>query len=102
LARRRANSNALLGPYSTFEEYVKDIEGLAITTARQKIQAYLVHKAIEENSGDTIIPPGTEYQVKQLFLHETAIAKFKTEKRIVTTKDGDSRWRGGLVQRVVK
>lgn len=88
---RDGQAYRLLGPYSTFEEYVKDIEGLAITVAQLKIKAYLVHKAIEENAGPSLNGPGTEEQVKQLFRHETAIAKFKTEKRIVTTKDGEQR-----------
>jgi hypothetical protein len=85
---RDGQSYRLLGPYSTFEEYVKDIEGLAITVAQLKIKAYLVHKAIEENLGPQIHGPRTEYQVAQLFRHETAIAKFRTEKRIVEKADG--------------
>lgn len=81
----------LVGPYDTFEEYCKDVEGLAWSTAKEKILAYLVHKAIEDNLGANILAPGVETQVRQLFIHDNAIARFKTQKRIVTTKDGDTR-----------
>ena len=71
----------LVGPYDTFEDYCKDVEGLAYTVAREKIRAYLVHKAIEENLGIGIPMPSIESQVSRLFAHEGSIAKFKTEKR---------------------
>lgn len=74
----------LFGPYDTFEDYCKDVEGLAYSTAREKIQAYLVHKAIEENLGTGIPAPKIESQVTQFYRHDGAIAKFKTEKRVVT------------------
>jgi hypothetical protein len=85
---RDGQSYRLVGPYDTFEDYCKDVEGLHFTTATIKIRAYLVHKAIEENLGITLVKPSTEQQVKQLFIHENAIAKFKTEKRIVEKRDG--------------
>lgn len=85
---RDGQSYRLVGPYDTFENYCKDVEGLHFTTATIKIRAYLVHKAIEENLGITLVKPSTEQQVKQLFIHENAIAKFKTEKRIVEKRDG--------------
>ncbi len=73
----------LVGPYDTFEDYCKDVEGLAYTTAQYKIKAYLVHSAIEQNLGPTKVGPSIESQVRQFFEHENAIARFKTEKRIV-------------------
>lgn len=88
---RDGQSYRLVGPYDTFEDYCKDVEGLAYTVAREKIRAYLVHKAIEENSGIGIPMPGIESQVAKFFAHDGAIAKFKTEKRVVTTKDGQDR-----------
>lgn len=78
----------LVGPYDTFEDYCKDVEGLAYRVAQRKILSYLVHRAIEENLGSTLVPPSLEHQVKQLYLHEGAIARFKTEKRTVKTRDG--------------
>lgn len=78
----------LVGPYDTFEDYCKDVEGLAYSVALQKIKAYLVHKAIVENLGSDLSQPRVEAQVRQLFIHEGAIAKFKTEKRIVEKRDG--------------
>jgi hypothetical protein len=78
----------LVGPYDTFEDYCKDVEGLAYTTAQYKIKAYLVHSAIEQNLGPTKVGPSIESQVRQFFEHENAIAKFKTEKRIVEKRDG--------------
>lgn len=88
---RDGQAYRLVGPYDTFEDYCKDVEGLAYRTAQDKIAAYLVHKAIETNLGSEISPPGLEYQVRQFFAHDGAIAKFKTEKRTVTTKDGQAR-----------
>jgi hypothetical protein len=85
---RDGQSYRLVGPYDTFEDYCKDVEGLAYTTAQLKIKAYLVHAAIEENLGPTLIGPSLECQVKQLYYHENAIARFKTEKRIVEKRDG--------------
>jgi hypothetical protein len=64
------------------------VEGLAYSTAREKIQSYLVHKAIEDNLGDNKLAPSMETQVRQLFAHEGSIAKFKTERRIVQKRDG--------------
>ena len=78
----------LVGPYDTFEDYCKDVEGLAYTTAQLKIKAYLVHSAIVENLGPIKIGPSLECQVKQLYYHEGAIANFKTEKRMVEKRDG--------------
>jgi len=77
-----------VGPYDTFEDYCKDVEGLAYTRAKEKIRAYLVHKAIVENLGDQNRAPRLENQVCQLFAHDGAIANFKTEKRIVEKRDG--------------
>jgi hypothetical protein len=88
---RDGQAYRLVGPYDTFEDYCKDVEGLCVVGARRKIQAYLVHKAIEDNLGEKIITPSLEYQVQQFFVHDGAIAKFKTEKRVVTTKDGHER-----------
>jgi len=85
---RDGQSYRLVGPYDTFEDYCKDVEGLAYTTAREKIQAYLVHRAIEEYLGDNLLAPRIETQVRQLFIHENSIAKFKTERRIVQKRDG--------------
>jgi hypothetical protein len=85
---RDGQSYRLVGPYDTFEDYCKDVEGLAYSTAREKIQAYLVHKAIEENLGAGIPAPKIESQVTQFYRHEGSIAKFKTEKRIVEKRDG--------------
>lgn len=85
---RDGQSYRLVGPYDTFEDYCKDVEGLAYRVAQRKIQSYLVHKAIEENLGSTLVPPSMEHQVKQLYLHDGAIARFKTEKRIVEKRDG--------------
>ncbi len=73
----------LVGPYDTFEDYCKDVEGLHVTTAQEKIKHYLVHKAIEENLGPEKSGPSLECQVRMLTKHENAIARFKTEKRIV-------------------
>lgn len=78
----------LVGPYDTFEDYCKDVEGLACRTARMKIQAYLVHKAIEDSLGGTFVPPSLECQVRQFFEHDGAIAKFRTERRIFEKRDG--------------
>jgi hypothetical protein len=47
-----------------------------------------VHSAIEQNLGPTKVGPSIESQVRQFFEHENAIAKFKTEKRIVEKRDG--------------
>ena len=88
---RDGQSYRLVGPYDTFEDYCKDVEGLAYRTAQDKIIAYLVHKAIEENLGSDFSPPSLEVQVRQFFAHENAIARFKTEKRTVTTRDGTER-----------
>jgi hypothetical protein len=88
---RDGQSYRLVGPYDTFEDYCKDVEGLAYTTAQLKIKAYLVHAAIEQNLGPTLIGPSLECQVKQLYYHDGAIARFKTEKRTVTTRDGTER-----------
>jgi len=85
---RDGQSYRLVGPYDTFEDYCKDVEGLAYTTAQYKIKAYLVHSAIEQNLGPTKVGPSIESQVRQFFEHENAIAKFKTEKRIVEKRDG--------------
>jgi hypothetical protein len=85
---RDGQSYRLVGPYDTFEDYCKDVEGLAYSTAREKITAYLVHRAIEENLGDKNLAPSTEAQVRQLFIHDGAIAKFKTEKRVIEKRDG--------------
>jgi hypothetical protein len=85
---RDGQSYRLVGPYDTFEDYCKDVEGLAYRPAQRKIQAYLVHKAIEENMGRPFGLPSMETQVRQFFEHENAIAKFKTEKRIVEKRDG--------------
>ena len=67
------------------------MEGLNVRYARDKIASYLIHKAIEENVGGGISPPSLEYQVHQFYGHDGAIARFKTEKRVVTTKDGQER-----------
>jgi len=88
LQSRRYESYRLVGPYDTFEDYCKDVEGLAYTTAQRKIRAYLVWSAIEENLGPQIRGPSVESQVTQFFEHEGSIAKFKTEKRIVQKRDG--------------
>lgn len=88
---RDGQSYRLVGPYDTFEDYCKDVEGLHVTTARDKIAAYLVHRSIEENLGTGFPAPSLESQVAQLYRHDGAIAKFKTEKRVVTTKDGQDR-----------
>jgi hypothetical protein len=58
-------------------------KGLAYSVALQKIKAYLVHDAIVANLGSDLLQPGVEAQVRQLFIHDGAIAKFKTERRIV-------------------
>jgi len=84
----RVDAYRLVGPYDTFEDYCKDFEGLAWTTAQLKIKAYLVHSAIVENLGPIKIGPSLECQVKQLYYHEGAIANFKTEKRMVEKRDG--------------
>ena len=81
----------LFGPYDTFEDYCKDVEGLNVVVAQRKIKAYLVHSAIEQNLGQQISCPSLEYQVQQFYGHDGAIARFKTEKRTVTTKDGQDR-----------
>jgi hypothetical protein len=78
----------LVGPYDTFEDYCKDVEGLAYRPAQRKIQAYLVHKAIEENMARPIGLPNIEAQVRQFFEHDGAIARFKTERRIIEKRDG--------------
>jgi len=78
----------LVGPYDTFEEYCKDVEGLAWSVAKEKIRAYLVHKAIVENLGDENLAPRIENQVRQFFIHDGAIAKFRTERRIFEKRDG--------------
>lgn len=78
----------LVGPYDTFEDYCKDVEGLAYRTAQTKILAYLVQDGIAQNLGRTNVLPSTESQVRQLFEHDGAIAKFRTEKRIVQKRDG--------------
>jgi len=78
----------LVGPYDTFEDYCKDVEGLAYTTAQRKILGYLVCSAIESNLGPQIRGPSIESQVTALFEHDGAIARFKTEKRTVKTRDG--------------
>jgi hypothetical protein len=85
---RDGQSYRLVGPYDTFEDYCKDVEGLHVTTAQEKIKHYLVHKAIEENLGPEKSGPSLECQVRMLTKHENAIAKFKTEKRIVEKRDG--------------
>lgn len=85
---RDGQAYRLVGPYDTFEDYCKDVEGLNITDAQRKVKAYLVHKAIEENLGREISLPSLEYQVKQLYFHDGAIARFKTETRIVEKRDG--------------
>jgi hypothetical protein len=81
--RLARDPSTLVGPYDTFEDYCKDVEGLAYSTAQYKIKSYLVHSAIEENLGPAKVGPSIESQVRQLFDHENAIAKFKTEKRMV-------------------
>ena len=78
----------LVGPYDTFEEYCKDIEGLNVRYARDKIASYLVHKAIEENVVGGISPPSLQYQVQQFYGYDGAIARFKTERRIIEKRDG--------------
>jgi hypothetical protein len=78
----------LVGPYDTFEDYCKDVEGLAYTTAQRKIRAYLVWSAIEDNVGPQIRGPSIESQITQFFEHEGSIARFKTEKRIIEKRDG--------------
>jgi len=88
---RDGQAYRLVGPYDTFEDYCKDVEGLAVTVAQRKIKAYLVQSAIEANVGLPNGGPSLETQVRQFFEHEGAIAKFKTEKRSVTTKDGQVR-----------
>lgn len=85
---RDGQAYRLVGPYDTFEDYCKDVEGLAYTTAQYKIKAYLVHSAIEQNLGPTKVGPSIESQVRQFFKHENAIARFKTERRIVEKRDG--------------
>lgn len=85
---RDGQAYRLVGPYDTFEDYCKDVEGLAYSVARRKIQAYLVYKAIEENLGAPIGVPSIEAQVRQFFEHDGSIAKFKTERRIVEKRDG--------------
>jgi hypothetical protein len=98
-------SYRLVGPYDTFEDYCKDVEGLAYSTAKEKIQAYLVHVAIEENLGANKLAPSMETQVRQFFAHEGSIAKFKTEKRIVQKRDGTNAIRsakGGTVGDAIK
>jgi hypothetical protein len=88
LTHRRDNqAYRLVGPYDTFEDYCKDVEGLAYSVAKEKIRAYLVHKAIVENLGDENSAPRLENQVRQLFIHEGSIARFKTEKRIVEKRE---------------
>jgi hypothetical protein len=54
-----------------------------LETAKEKIKSYLVHSAIEDNLGPTKVGPSIESQVRQLFEHENAIAKFRTEKRMI-------------------
>ena len=71
------------------------MEGLNVRYARDKIASYLIHKAIEENVGGGISPPSLEYQVHQFYGHDGAIAKFKTEKRVVTTKHSRTPVRSG-------
>jgi hypothetical protein len=88
---RDGQAYRLVGPYDTFEDYCKDVEGLAYTTAQYKIKAYLVHTAIEQNLGPTFVGPSIESQIRQFFEHDGAIARFKTEKRVLTTKDGQER-----------
>lgn len=85
---RDGQAYRLVGPYDTFEDYCKDVEGLHFSTACMKIRAYLVHKAIVENLGSTKVEPNIESQVRQFFEHDGAIAKFKTERRIVEKRDG--------------
>ena len=88
---RDGQSYRLVGPYDTFEDYSKDVEGLHFSTACDKIRAYLVHNAIVQNIGSGISEPKIESQVTQLYRHDGAIARFKTEKRTVTTRDGIER-----------
>ncbi len=45
-------------------------------------------KAIVDNLPPRIQGPGIESQITSLYQHETAIAKFKTERRIVEKRDG--------------
>jgi hypothetical protein len=81
--RLDGQSYRLVGPYDTFEDYCKDVEGLAYSIALHKIRHYLVHIAIETNLPPGIPGPGVENQVHQFCGHDGAIARFKTEKRIV-------------------
>lgn len=81
----------LLGPYDTFEDYVKDVEGLSYSVAQEKIKHYLVHTSIVSILGPEISGPTVEHQVRMLTKHDTAIAKFKTERREVKTKGGQKR-----------
>ncbi len=78
------------------------MEGLAYTVAREKIRAYLVHKAIEENAGSLKRLPDVETQVKQFFAHDGAIARFKIETRVVTTRDGQERRAGEMLAAMEK
>lgn len=78
----------LVGPYDTFEDYCKDMEGLAYSVALDKIRHYLVHVAIESNLPPEISGPRIESQVHQFCGHDGAIAKFRTERRIVEKRDG--------------
>jgi hypothetical protein len=81
----------LVGPYSTFEDYCKDVEGLAYTVAQEKIRHYLVQSAIEAHLPPEISGPMTETQVRQLCGHDGAIARFMVQKRTVTTRSGEKR-----------
>jgi hypothetical protein len=62
---------------------VNQLASLAVTVAQKKIRAYLVSEAIEDTLGENKFLPNMESQIMQLYRHETAIAKFRTEKRMV-------------------